>query len=147
MAVVSQDVADGLRTGEPERIAMFTASCAERMAQLFTGLRGDDPGRAGDVEILLEVLDELWDIRLVGSAFTARVGQLERFVEVVRADDGEQLNTAVDTYAFYALLSASRNVCNGCAKTLREESGRMMGLVYAGNGKTTTRQRSFEWPW
>lgn len=47
----------------------------------------------------------------------------------------------------YIAGGASRNVCNSCAKTLREEGGRLMGLVYAGNGKTTTRQRSFEWPW
>lgn len=41
---------------------------------------------------------------------------------------------------------ASRNVCLGvCAPLIRGTGGKMMGQVYPGNGKTTTRQRSFEW--
>jgi hypothetical protein len=41
---------------------------------------------------------------------------------------------------------ASRNVCLGwCAPLIRGTGGRMMGNVEPGNGKTTTRQRSFEW--
>ncbi|MBM7861010.1 DNRLRE domain-containing protein [Lentzea nigeriaca] len=40
----------------------------------------------------------------------------------------------------------SRNVCLGvCAPWIRETGGRMTGNVFPGNGKTTTRQRSFEW--
>ncbi|MGW5680129.1 polymorphic toxin-type HINT domain-containing protein, partial [Streptomyces sp. NPDC003860] len=40
----------------------------------------------------------------------------------------------------------SRNVCLGvCAPLIRGTGGKMMGQVYPGNGKTTTRQRSFEW--
>jgi hypothetical protein len=40
----------------------------------------------------------------------------------------------------------SRNVCLGrCAPLIRGTGGKMMGEVYPGNGKTTTRQRSFEW--
>ncbi|WP_344267063.1 hypothetical protein, partial [Streptomyces sodiiphilus] len=41
---------------------------------------------------------------------------------------------------------ASRNVCLGvCAPLIRGTGGRMMGQVYPGNGKKTTRQRSFVW--
>ncbi|MFJ1616810.1 hypothetical protein [Streptomyces sp. NPDC088249] len=40
----------------------------------------------------------------------------------------------------------SRNVCLGrCAPLIRGTGGKMMGEVYPGSGKTTTRQRSFEW--
>ncbi|MFJ3019534.1 RHS repeat-associated core domain-containing protein [Streptomyces tendae] len=40
----------------------------------------------------------------------------------------------------------SRNVClSVCAPLIRGTGGKMMGQVYPGNGKTTTRQRSFEW--
>ncbi|MEU9992459.1 Hint domain-containing protein [Streptomyces sp. NPDC048045] len=40
----------------------------------------------------------------------------------------------------------SRNVCLGrCAPLIRGSGGKMMGEVYPGSGKTTTRQRSFEW--
>ncbi|WP_150517283.1 polymorphic toxin-type HINT domain-containing protein [Streptomyces subrutilus] len=40
----------------------------------------------------------------------------------------------------------SRNVCLGrCAPLIRGTGGKMMGEVFPGSGKTTTRQRSFEW--
>jgi hypothetical protein len=40
----------------------------------------------------------------------------------------------------------SRNVCLGvCAPFIRGTGGKMMGQVYPGNGKKTTRQRSFAW--
>jgi hypothetical protein len=40
----------------------------------------------------------------------------------------------------------SRNVCLAvCAPLIRGTDGKMMGQVYPGNGKTTTRQRSFKW--
>ncbi|GAA4764199.1 hypothetical protein GCM10023329_07490 [Streptomyces sanyensis] len=40
----------------------------------------------------------------------------------------------------------SRNVClRVCAPFIRGEGGRMMGNVFLGSGRTTTRQRSFEW--
>ncbi|NEY33723.1 Rhs family-like protein, partial [Streptomyces sp. PRKS01-65] len=40
----------------------------------------------------------------------------------------------------------SRNVCLGiCAPLIRGTGGKMMGRVFPGNGKKTTRQRSFEW--
>ncbi|MEV6237829.1 hypothetical protein [Lentzea sp. NPDC051838] len=103
--LVNDDVVAELRAGDPARAAVFTASCAERLVQLFTGLRGDDPARAGDVEILLDVLDELWDATLPGSVFASRAERLERFVEIVRADNGEELTTAVDAYAFHSVLA------------------------------------------
>ena len=53
----------------------------------------------------MEVLDELWDTTLPGSVFAARTRQLERFVEVVRADSGEGLTTAVEAYAFHSVLA------------------------------------------
>nr|WP_052478971.1 RHS repeat-associated core domain-containing protein [Kibdelosporangium sp. MJ126-NF4]CEL21558.1 hypothetical protein [Kibdelosporangium sp. MJ126-NF4]CTQ95874.1 hypothetical protein [Kibdelosporangium sp. MJ126-NF4] len=47
----------------------------------------------------------------------------------------------------YELVSGgtSRNICNRCAGIIRGLGGRIMGKLYPGNGKTTTRQRSFEW--
>ncbi|MFC8076720.1 polymorphic toxin-type HINT domain-containing protein [Streptomyces sp. NPDC057307] len=42
----------------------------------------------------------------------------------------------------------SRNVClRICAPIIRGSGGRMVGNVFPGSGKTTTRQRGFVWQW
>lgn len=102
MAVVSADVAESLRGGDPARLATFTASCAERMAQLFTGLRGEDPDRASDVDLFLEILNQLWDPSVEQSVFAARLEALEEFVELQPVDD--VLQEIDDIYAFYGVL-------------------------------------------
>lgn len=41
--------------------AIFVACCAERTAQLFTGLVGSDIGRSQDVDLAIHCLDLLWE--------------------------------------------------------------------------------------
>lgn len=105
MAIVSPEVADALRNSAPARLAVFTASCAERMAQLFTGLRGDVTEREPDVQTFLDILDELWDVDLASDGFAARVSALEAFPELdTDEDDHEDFSTVDDNYSFEAVL-------------------------------------------
>ncbi|MFF3453710.1 hypothetical protein ACFYXH_05130 [Streptomyces sp. NPDC002730] len=59
--VVDEAVAAALRVQPQAHVEAFVASCAERMAQVFTGLRGDDLARSGDVDVVIRLLDDLWD--------------------------------------------------------------------------------------
>lgn len=68
-----------------------------------------------------------------------------RTLPKVHAELNAILYVKVHGYQYIA-GGTSRNVCNRCAASIRQEGGRMMGLIYAGNGVETTRQRSFEWP-
>ena len=100
--VVDPVVAESLRGSEPARLATFVASCTERMAQLFTGLRGGDPGRAEDIDLYLQILDELWLLDMAGSVFAERIEKLEQFAELQPSEEG--LVDVVDIYAFYGVL-------------------------------------------
>ncbi|MEU0880458.1 hypothetical protein ABZ345_17790 [Lentzea sp. NPDC005914] len=104
MAIVSTEVAERLRSGTFAALAVFTASCAERMAQLFTGLRGDDAERAADIATFLAILDELWDADLPATGFLSRVGELEGFDELDRTADEEPLSEIDDIYSFNSVL-------------------------------------------
>lgn len=85
-------------------LAVFTASCAERMAQLFTGQCGDDPSRAAEVATFLKILDELWDLGLLAVGFSAHVEGLQAFAELATAADEEPLSEIDDIYVFNSVL-------------------------------------------
>jgi uncharacterized protein YjaG (DUF416 family) len=100
--VVDAAVAESLRGSERVRLAAFVASCTERMAQLFTGLRGGDADRAEDVDLYLGILDELWDPNLTDDVFAAHMEALEEFSELQPSEEG--LVDVADIHAFYAVL-------------------------------------------
>ena len=100
--VVDAAVAESLRRGERVRGAVFVASCTERMAQLFTGLRGGDPIRAEDVDLYLAILEELWSQNLPDRVFSARMKALQGFAELQPSE--EELVDVGDIYAFYGVL-------------------------------------------
>lgn len=104
MAVVKQEVIDSLQGADDRSLLVFTASCAERAAQIFTGLRGDDLTRSADVDVFIAILDELWAFELDGAAFSARVGELGRFSELVRADDEEEFSDTDDVFSLWSIL-------------------------------------------
>ncbi|MBM7861009.1 hypothetical protein [Lentzea nigeriaca] len=72
------------------------------MAQFFTGLRGDDPGRAADIELYLKYLDDLWALDLPSENFDGRAAVLEGFPELVPSEEG--LTDDADIDAFSAVL-------------------------------------------
>lgn len=93
--VVDPAVAESLRSGERTRVAAFVASCTERMAQLFTGLRGVDPSRAEDVDLYLEILEDLWNLDLADSVFAARMEALREFAELQPSEPGSTARVGV----------------------------------------------------
>ncbi|MFJ4670191.1 hypothetical protein [Kitasatospora purpeofusca] len=100
--VVDPEVADFLRNGEPARIAAFVASCTERMAQLFTGLRGNDHNRTEDISLYLEILESLWSSDQAASSFSAHSDTVQGFAELQPSEEG--LVSPADIYAFYGVL-------------------------------------------
>ena len=54
-------VKDFAERGSIPQCAVFVASGAERIAQLFTGIVGRDERRVADVELVIECLDRLWE--------------------------------------------------------------------------------------
>jgi hypothetical protein len=102
MVIVDDRVAVALRTLGEVDVGVFVASCAERMAQLFTGLGGEDQGRSVDVDVVLQILDELWDFELSGDRFAGSVESLARFPELLPGDD-EIVDTG-EIFSFYGVL-------------------------------------------
>lgn len=106
--VVDEGVASALRRPGDTNTRLFVAGCAERMAQLFTGLRGGDPERAADVDLFVLALDELWDSRSLDEVFATRLASLEAFPEL--QPDEVELASVADIYSFYAVVVA-RHAC------------------------------------
>lgn len=102
--VVGDAVADALRSSGVECVNIFVASCAERMVQLFSGLRGDDPTRGDDVDFLLRLQKDLWDQELAPQRLNSSVNKLDGFEELQPADEEEELVDSADIFSFYAVL-------------------------------------------
>jgi hypothetical protein len=100
---VDEVVRKALREGPPLGVQIFAASCAERMAQLFTGIRGGNPDRSTDVDLFVRTMDNLWNIGL-GRSFSGSVNALEAFVELQPSEEGG-INVP-DIYAMYPVLVA-----------------------------------------
>ena len=85
--VVDEAVAATIRRQSQAQVATFVASCAERMAQVFTGLSGDDPARYGDADIVVRLVEELWNPAIPPVDFRDYVTSLEGFREFEPSDD------------------------------------------------------------
>lgn len=100
--VVDEAVAATVRGQSQAQVATFVASCAERMVQIFTGLSGDDPARNGDVDVVIRLVEDLWDPAISATAFQDYVMALEGFRELASSD--EEIVDVVGTYSFYSVL-------------------------------------------
>jgi hypothetical protein len=100
--VVDEAVADAIRGQSQAQVATFVASCAERMAQVFTGLSGDDPARNGDADVVIQLVDDLWNPAISSAAFQDYVTSLDGFRELEPSD--EEIVDAVGIYTFYSVL-------------------------------------------
>lgn len=85
--VVDEGVVAALRTGAVSWLQVFVASRAERTGQLFTGVRGTDPRRREDVDLLLETLGDLWTFGSIDRPFHARREDLEQFFELQPSEE------------------------------------------------------------
>jgi hypothetical protein len=101
--VVDEAVAVAIRGASQEQIATFVASCAERMAHIFTGLHGDDPKRGKDVELVIHAVEDLWKLETPKGSFRSCVETLEGFHELEPSD--EEIIEVVAIYTFYSILS------------------------------------------
>jgi hypothetical protein len=101
--VVDEAVAATLRGQSQTQVATFVASCAERMAQVFTGLCGADPARNSDADFVIQLLEDLWDPEIPVDSFRAYVESLEGFRELEPSD--EEIVGVADIYSFYSVLA------------------------------------------
>lgn len=106
--VLDDRVAHVLREDTDGRAVALVAGCAERMAQLFTGLNGDAVEREGDVDHFIHLLNALWDSEAPVDVFASATASLDAFPEL--RDDEAELVDVGEIYAFYAVLAA-RHAC------------------------------------
>jgi hypothetical protein len=100
--MVAPNVAQSVRH-DYVKACCVVAGCAERVAQVFAGIRGIDPHRVLDVVYLLGVLDDLWlTAGVVPSRFEEHVMALLAFPELVPPD--EDIIGTADVAAVYAAL-------------------------------------------
>ncbi|MFF7262168.1 hypothetical protein ACFZCL_18045 [Streptomyces sp. NPDC008159] len=100
--VVDDAVAATIRGQSQAQVATFVASCAERMAQVFTGLSGDDPARNGDADVVIRLVEDLWNPAISAAAFRDYVTSLEGFQELEPSD--EEIVDVAGIYSFYSVL-------------------------------------------
>ncbi|MFI6825121.1 hypothetical protein ACIBJE_29860 [Micromonospora sp. NPDC050187] len=101
--VVDDAVALALRGRSRTEVATFVASCAERMVQIFTGLCGDVSGRAGDMDVVVRLMEDLWNQEVPAESFRMAVSSLEGFQELEPSD--EEIAEIADIYSFYSILA------------------------------------------
>lgn len=100
--VVDEAVAATVRGQSQAQVATFVASCAERMAQIFTGLSGDDPARDDDADVVIRLVADLWDPAISAATFRDYVTILESFQELEPPD--EEIVDTAGIYSFYSVL-------------------------------------------
>lgn len=99
--LVEEEVSQALAEGGPHLPRIFTAGCAERVAQLFTGLNGGDADREQDVQFFVTLLNRLWtlDGRVGGKS---AIEILEQFPDLRPTETGHR--DVADIYSFYSVL-------------------------------------------
>ncbi|EGX55929.1 hypothetical protein SZN_30407 [Streptomyces zinciresistens K42] len=60
MVSIDSTIREFSESASSGQMRIFVASCAERMAQLFTGLVGTNTERSQDVELAIRCMDLLW---------------------------------------------------------------------------------------
>ncbi|BEL11700.1 hypothetical protein Q0Z83_098910 [Actinoplanes sichuanensis] len=80
----------------------FVAGCAERVAQIFTGLRGPQISRSLDVETFVNALYSLWSGVSV-TTYSRLLEQVERFEEFEPSEEG--ISDTAEIYAMYSALA------------------------------------------
>ncbi|MER7726523.1 hypothetical protein [Streptomyces sp. NPDC096323] len=100
---MEDDVKACLESGGAESMRMYSAACAERMAQIFIGHRSADTDRQEDVDLYVEILQRLWNPDDAMADFADVVSRIEAFPEMQPTDTG--LTDSVDIHCFYSALT------------------------------------------
>ncbi|MFE8986858.1 hypothetical protein ACFYMI_03400 [Streptomyces collinus] len=101
--VVDEAVAAALRARTQSQVGVFVAGCAERMVQLFTGLAGPDPTRISDVDTVVRLQEDLWNLDTPVEHFRRYLDCLESFQELLPSD--EEITDVEGIYSFYSVLT------------------------------------------
>jgi hypothetical protein len=102
--VVDEAVATVLQEQSQAQVGAFVAGCAERMVQVFAGLRSDEPARGSDVDMAIRLLEDLWNAEVPQQKFQGWVEFMSEFPELDESSD-EEIIDAGEIYSFYAVLA------------------------------------------
>ena len=91
-----------LRQSDSQTLRVFAASCAERLLPVFGTLRAGDPGRADDIALLVDTLEELWGQSVASALLASQLEKISALRELQPTEVG--LRLVADIYAFYAVL-------------------------------------------
>ncbi|WP_173140076.1 hypothetical protein [Kibdelosporangium persicum] len=97
------DEVSGALHGQRVDRAVFAARCAERMVQVFTGLREGDEDRRADVDAAIIAMDDLWQVGLSRDVFLVHLEKIVGFAEMAPSD--EELEGVRDVYSAYSVLA------------------------------------------
>lgn len=106
--VVDPEVETALRGGSATMRSVLVAGCGERMAQIFIGLCGDDDSREQDVDMVVQMLEDLWDANAESNQFSSYLENVSEFSEF--EDSDEELVEVEEIYTFYAVLALRYSV-------------------------------------
>ncbi|GAA0979534.1 hypothetical protein GCM10009551_019590 [Nocardiopsis tropica] len=102
--LVEAEVIDFLRKGPPENAQIFSASCVERMVQVYIYVRGSIGGRDEDLDYFVELLDQFWIIGGGADSFERAARRLESFEELQPQE--VEVSSPVEEFCFYSVLVA-----------------------------------------
>jgi len=102
-SLVEPAVVEYLSHAPLERRVAYSAGCAERWVQVFTGLRDRHGSREHDIEYVVKLMDRLWS----GNIRQTDPGAPHALARFPELQSRERPLTAVgDIYCFYAILIA-----------------------------------------
>ncbi|RBQ20018.1 hypothetical protein DP939_09305 [Spongiactinospora rosea] len=72
------------------------------MVQIFTGLREGDPARNDDLDLVVQLMTDLWDSQIPARAFRKHAASLEGFQELEPSE--EPATKTAEIFSFYSVL-------------------------------------------
>lgn len=101
--VVRDEVADFFANAAPRALHVFVASCAERMAQVATGLLAEKGDREDSIKICVDMVEALWLTASGGVPVEMHPELFDGFPELQPHEEG--LSDPFDIHAVYSLLT------------------------------------------
>ncbi|MBP2478654.1 glutathione S-transferase [Crossiella equi] len=94
-----------LRGKDRSVVDLFVASCVERRVQFFTAFHADDVTRSSDVDFVIALLDDLWNLDIPQVVFANNARRIAGFPEFDDRDPDDVLVDRAEVHGFYALLA------------------------------------------
>lgn len=103
MFIVEDDVKASLESRGAETLRLYSAACAERMAQIFIGCRASGTDRPEDVDLFVDTLQRLWDTEDALRDHEDVAARIEDFPEMQPSETG--LTDSAAIHRFYSALT------------------------------------------